>query len=334
MSSQLIPFQKPGELDLASLNEIGSIFSKSGYFKDVRDAAQAIVKIMYGRELGFSPVISMSGIHIIEGKPALSANLMGAMIKRSGKYNYRVAELTDTNCTLQFTEQGVDVGVSSFSKGDAEKAGVWGRNTWGKYPRNMMFARALSNGLKMFCPDLSMCPIYNPEEMGAEVNGEGEVVSLPASVAAPKVTAAPVSFGVPKVIEPLPPLETLVETAQANAPLNSFVIGMLDKAAVKEPDTDAEERNQKDGGLLIELSTLEQQSWLAKEFRNALPEKFRPHADQLRKAALADAGWMDEKHVGTSKVIPRKDFKVVAKRLLDAAAKVTDPQLSEEKVPF
>lgn len=169
-----------------ALNEImslGDVFKNSGYFRDVRDQSQAVVKILYGRELGFSPVVSMMGIHIIEGKPALSSNLMGAMVKRSGKYDYRVTTLTDTACTLQFFQDGQPAGESCFTIQDANKAGVVRQgSSWTKYPRNMLFARALSNGVKLYCPELSACPIYVPEELGAEVNEEGTPVNAHAAV--------------------------------------------------------------------------------------------------------------------------------------------------------
>jgi len=285
MSTQMV---RTDEMSLASLNEMGGIFAKSGYFKDVKDAAQAAVKIMYGRELGMSPVISMTGIHIIEGKPALSANLMGAMIKRSGKYNYRVAELTDKNCTLVFSEDGNEVGVSSFSMGDAERAGVVRSGSpWAKYPRNMMFARALSNGLKLYCPDLSMCPIYNPEELGAEVSEEGNVISHP--VIAPAVTVAPRTFGRPPE---LPPLEELVEAA---------------KAAEKfpEPAVDLIER-----GMVVNFN---------RSFREALPIPHRPQAENIRHAWLKSQNIVDADGNGSADFISKAEFESTKQRACDYA---------------
>ena len=46
----------------------------------------------------------------------------------------------------------------------------------------MLYARALSNGARWFCPDvLNGSPIYTPEELGANVNEDGEVIDLPAT---------------------------------------------------------------------------------------------------------------------------------------------------------
>ncbi len=165
--------------------KLGEIFFRSGYFKDVRDQSQAIVKMLYGRELGFSPVVSMMGIHIIEGKPSLSSNLLATLVKRSGKYEYRVVESTEKRCDIRFLQRDGNkfeiVGNSEFTIEDAKLAGVTAKPSWTRYPKAMLFARALSAGVKLYCPDVSACPLYVPEELGATVNEDGDVTELPKS---------------------------------------------------------------------------------------------------------------------------------------------------------
>lgn len=65
------------------LQRLGEILSQSGFFEDCKQAAQAVVKILAGAELGFPAFSSMCGIFIIKGKPAIGANLMAAAVKRS-----------------------------------------------------------------------------------------------------------------------------------------------------------------------------------------------------------------------------------------------------------
>lgn len=159
---------------------LGKLLAQSGYFADSRDAGQAVVKVLAGAELGFGPIASMTGINIIKGKVTLSANLIAAAIKRSGRYNYRVRKMTDTECEIVFYEGKEEIGVSTFTAKDAANAGLAGDN-WRKFPRNMLFARAISNGAKWYCPDLSGGPLYTPDELGAAVDGEtGEVIDAPA----------------------------------------------------------------------------------------------------------------------------------------------------------
>ena len=183
-------------INLSETMELGQLLAQSGFFADSRQAAQAVVKVLAGRELGFGPIASMTGVNIINGKVALSANLMAAAIKRSGRYNYRVVELSDTSCRIDFFEGGERIGSSVFTTADATKAGLTTGN-WQKFPRNMLFARALSNGVKWYCPDLAGGPLYTPDELGAQVDGEtGEIIDAPAvTVVAPTPTHAPAGNG-------------------------------------------------------------------------------------------------------------------------------------------
>ncbi len=99
---------------------------------------------------------------------------------RSGRYDYRVVELTERVCKIAFFEQGQPIGVSEFSAADAARAGT---QNMGKFPRNMLFARCISNGVKWFCPDIFLgAPVYTPEELGATVDDDGTVVELPVQI--------------------------------------------------------------------------------------------------------------------------------------------------------
>lgn len=147
---------------------------KSNYFGDAKSEAQAIVKVMAGAELGLPPFAAMTGIHIIQGKPALGANVIATLIKNDPRYNYRVLEMTDSVCRIQFFENGEPCGVSEFSATDARKAGT---KNMDKYPRNMLFARAISNGAKWYTPGIfGGAPVYTPDELGADVDEDGNII--------------------------------------------------------------------------------------------------------------------------------------------------------------
>ena len=154
----------------------------SGFFSDTRQVSQAIVKIMAGAELGVGAFASMTGVNIIQGKPAFSANLMAAAVKRSGRYNYIVTTMTEKECSIEFMEKfdgkWRTSGVSTFTLEDAKKAGT---KNLDKFARNMLFARAMSNGVRWYCPDvMNGAPAYTPEEMGADVDQDGNVITVEA----------------------------------------------------------------------------------------------------------------------------------------------------------
>jgi hypothetical protein len=162
MSDELTRYEPaaPTGMDVMTL---GATLAKSGYFTDAREAAQAVVKILAGQELGIGPIAAMTGVYLVNGRVAIGANLMAAAVKRSGRYDYRVAELSDTRCTVLFFERGQQIGESTFTYEDAKKAQT---KNLDRFPRNMLFARALSNGVRWFCPDVFFTTVYTPDEMG------------------------------------------------------------------------------------------------------------------------------------------------------------------------
>ena len=141
---------------------IGEVFFKSGLFTDIKSVHQAVVKIIAGQEMGISPMAAMNGIHIIQGKPVVGAGLMAARVKSFGKYDYKVKQHDDKVCSIEFFQGKESLGVSTFTIDDAKKAGT---KNLDKFPRNMLFARAMSNGVKWYTPDIYEQPVYVPEEM-------------------------------------------------------------------------------------------------------------------------------------------------------------------------
>ena len=146
---------------------LGEVFMKSGMFKDIKSQAQAVVKILAGRELGLAPLESMTNIYMVNGKVALQAKIIGSLIKKSPRYDYNVDKLDNEECVISFYSVEADgkkeLGKSSFTIKDAAKAGIVNKDVWKNYPRNMLFARALSNGSKWYCSDV-FCG-YTAEEL-------------------------------------------------------------------------------------------------------------------------------------------------------------------------
>ena len=157
------------------LLNISKAFAESGMFTDIKSAAQAMVKISAGQEIGIPPFASMSGIHIIQGKPTIGAGLIASSIKGSGKYDFRVVEHSEKICSIEFFQGKESLGISTFTIEDAKKAGT---KNIDKFPKNMLFARAISNGVKFYTPDVFSGPVYTPEEM-EQVTIEAPVEVLP-----------------------------------------------------------------------------------------------------------------------------------------------------------
>lgn len=171
-----IALYQPKNLSLKEIDYLGGVMAASGRFQTIKDKAQAIVQILAGQELNFPPLVAMTKINIIQGKISMSAELMASMIKRSGEYDYKIVEHTNQKCSVQFYRDEKKGYLSTFTIEDAKKAGVVKPGSgWQKFPRAMLFSRALSQGARIECPHI-LNGAYTSEEMGAPVDENGEIV--------------------------------------------------------------------------------------------------------------------------------------------------------------
>lgn len=147
---------------IEQIQKISEIFVQSGLFQGVESFAKAFVKVQAGNEIGIKPFAAMSGIHIIAGKPVIGAGIIASRIKASTKYDYKIREMNDKVCIIDFYQGAENIGTETFTIEDAKKAQT---KNLDKYAKNMLFARAISNGVKFYCPDVFDGPVYVPEEM-------------------------------------------------------------------------------------------------------------------------------------------------------------------------
>lgn len=168
MSENAIVKVENNGLTLKEKMALANVFAQSGRFSGDTNAAQAVVKIQAGAELGIPPIQAMTNIHIVQGRVTLGATVIAALIKQSGRYDYKIKKLDETSCELDFYENGEFVGPSSFSMDDAKLAGLTGKDVWKKFPRNMLFSRAISNGARWYAASIFGGAIYTPDELEDE----------------------------------------------------------------------------------------------------------------------------------------------------------------------
>ena len=296
MSTSLAKKTPSDSLTFEEIKDMGLVFLKSGFFADIKDASQAVVKIMYGRELGLEPITALMSIHIIKGKPELSANLLATLVKKAPQYDYMVKTTTDQECVIEFTQDGVSLGVSQFSISDAKRAGlVGGGSGWTKWPKAMLFARAMSQGVRTYCPDVTAgVPAY----VEGEISGKSPAELPEASEPVEMVTIEP-----PKAVEPDPlPLEPDFEPEPPD-----FEPSFADAVPIKAK-----------AGDMSDLLDTGQVSNFNRAWREACPEGLSTkQVDDAKHAWLRDMGYVDSEGVGTSKAIPKAGWILVR----DAAAK-------------
>lgn len=132
----------------------------------IRTPEAALAIIMTGAELGLTPMQSCRSIHVIDGKPCLSADLIVGLVKRSAACEFfRLVESTEAVATYETLRKGEpQPTVMSFTIEQAEKARLTQRRgPWQTYPAAMLRARAATSLARAVYPDV-VGGIYETDE--------------------------------------------------------------------------------------------------------------------------------------------------------------------------
>lgn len=189
--------------------------------------------VLYGEELGLGPMQSLNSIHVIEGKPSMSPELMRGLVARAG-HRIDVKESSGDKVTLwgKRADTGSEATVS-WSMKDAQLAGLAGRGAWKTYPRAMLLARATSELCRMLFADVVAGLSYTPEEAASIAGSEWNEVPVDPLQNAPEVTLLP-EPPTTAPNQPDEPVEVIVETSWDEAFPGSEIV---DAEVVEERPT-------------------------------------------------------------------------------------------------
>ena len=108
--------------------------------------------ILYGREVNLPPMAALTSIHVVKGKPSLSAEAMRGLVLAAG-HEIQFVEANSTRVVLAGRRNGTDRWTEmQFTIDDAKRAGLTGGN-WNKYPQEMLTASATTRLCRALFPD-------------------------------------------------------------------------------------------------------------------------------------------------------------------------------------
>lgn len=147
---------------------LGAMYA-SGYFKDMTSLSKAITKALIGQEMGMGLVQAMNSLYVIDGKVAMDSHAIRNTAVMAG-YTIKTLKLDESTAELEWSirKDGKEevLGISEYTQEDAIKAGLWDKPNWRKYPKDMLFARAITRGARMYANQaFANQPVYEREEL-------------------------------------------------------------------------------------------------------------------------------------------------------------------------
>lgn len=140
-----------------------------------KNPESVVTAILYGQELGFSPMQALQSVVVIQGKPTLDTNSLKALIIQAGG-RIETVVWDDKICTLRFV-RGEWKEEYSFNMGDANQMGLSGKDNWKKMPKAMLYARCVSIGARNMFADATK-GFYSTDEMkdSVQTTDTGKVI--------------------------------------------------------------------------------------------------------------------------------------------------------------
>lgn len=161
--------------------------------RDLRGKPSDVLAIvLYGRDLGLSPMQSIQGIYVVKGKPQLSATTWTALARRAGhKVTWGACDDRAATVTITRADDQENPHTETFTIEDAvqarlcriEDGKVIARSQsgeplpWETYTKTMLRNRAISNCGKLQCPEVAL---------GFAIEGDYDYVPDEVTVVAPE----------------------------------------------------------------------------------------------------------------------------------------------------
>ncbi len=152
--SAVIPFNDIERMALA--------FAKSGLF-GIKTPEQGIALMLIAQAEGMHPAAAARDYHIIQGRPALKSDAMLARFQQAGgKVIWNV--YSDDRVSGTFSHSSGGSATIEWTLTQAKAAGLTSKDVWRQYPRAMLRARVISEGIRTVYPGVAV-GVYTVEEV-------------------------------------------------------------------------------------------------------------------------------------------------------------------------
>jgi len=224
-------------IPLDQVERMAVAFAKSNLF-GIKTPEQGVALMLIAQAEGMHPAIAARDYHVIQGRPALKADAMLARFQAAGgKVTWDA--YTDSEVRASFSHPQGGTATVGWTIAQAKNAGLTGKDVWKQYPRAMLRARVISEGIRTVYPGVSV-GVYTPEEIEDfdSKPATKEVESVPVQASPVEQPKKPVVIPKPVDPEKRAALEQLKKSAWSKEQLTSYAKAAWNAASSAELKTD------------------------------------------------------------------------------------------------
>lgn len=162
MGTEIVMHQPQAVIPYSDMERMAAVIAQSGLF-GVKNPTQALALMLVAQAEGLHPATAARDYHVIQGRPALKADAMLSKFQAAGgKVEWH--EYTDKTCAATFCHPAGGKVRIEWTFEMARLAGLTSKDNWKQYPRAMLRARTLSEGIRTVYPGV-LSGMYTPEEV-------------------------------------------------------------------------------------------------------------------------------------------------------------------------
>lgn len=164
---------QPAPAPVPTRSELGDQLAYATAIGDSRDALPDSYRknpgaILLAREWansrGLDLLTAIQNVNFFKGKPIVDASMQRALAERAG-YRIIVSDTSPQAATVTVIDQnGVVLGTDTYGIEEAKLAGLTGKDTWRKYPTEMLVAAATRRALRWHAPSV-LLGVYDRDEL-------------------------------------------------------------------------------------------------------------------------------------------------------------------------
>lgn len=172
----------PEHSELTTLAQLAVTFAQAGLVPKPLQGkpSDVLLVLLTGRGLGIDPMVALRECHPIDGRVTVSPKLRLAIVRDRGLGQIWPDPENNDDQAIWYgrrADQPDTVFTGRYSKEDAQRAGLQGKDNWKKYPRQMLQWRALGYLLDQAFPEVGT-GLYGADELGAITDEEGRPIEI------------------------------------------------------------------------------------------------------------------------------------------------------------